>query len=68
MATHPVVVDHVVVQQREVVHQLPAVAVVENGTDRDLENYVFAVSARPVGTFAVRAASCLVFRIEAKMY
>src|SRR5690349_1654003 len=55
------------IRTREVVHQLPGFPVVENGPNWDLEHHVFTVSAGPVGSFAVGAASSLVFRIEAEV-
>src|SRR5690242_11342336 len=56
------------IRTREIVHQLVGFAIVENGPDWDLEHHIFTVSAGPVGSFAVSAASSFVFRIEAKMH
>src|SRR5262249_42967184 len=52
----------------KIVHQLTSFAVVENGPDRDLQHYVFAISTRFVGAFAMSAASTFIFGIEAEMY
>ena len=51
----------------EVVNQFATLAVIKNGADWDLQNYVFRVSSGPVRAFAVSAASRFVFGIESEM-
>src|SRR5215469_1998390 len=60
--------DDALIRARKIMHQLTSCAVIENGPNRDLEHYVFTISAGPVGSFAVRAASTFIFGIEAEVY
>src|SRR5262249_61842007 len=59
--------DNALVGLRKIVDFLTSLVVIHNGSDRNLEDDAFAVTAGAVGAFAVASAFSVVFRIEAEM-
>src|ERR1700731_1675418 len=59
---------HALVWSGKIEHLLAGFFVVNNGSDRHLQNNVFTFATALVRALAVTSSLCLVFRIEAKMH
>src|SRR5262249_60994945 len=59
--------DNALVGLRKIVDFLTSLVVIHNGSDRNLEDDAFAVTAGAVGAFGVASGFGVVFRVEAEV-